>query len=101
MTNHIIEVVQFKLNSDIDESTFLEAAKSSSSFLKSCNGFVRRQLSKNNDGVWLDYVEWQTMDAAKKAAELFPSQKRLEEFISSIDMRSVVMKHNTLLITGE
>lgn len=101
MKTNVIEVVQFRLAPNVAEPEFLGAAETASQFLKSCDGFVRRHLSKAEDGVWLDHVEWRDLSAAKAASEAFSKQASLMPFMQAIDMASAAMSHNELKIVTD
>lgn len=101
MTQHVIEAVTFKLLPTVSDAEFLKAAEAASTFLKSCEGFVRRHLSKGDDGMWLDHVEWTSLATAKAASEAFFNHAPLKPFMQAIDMASANMSHNTLLLAAE
>lgn len=101
MKTNVVEVVQFRLVPTVSEADFLLMAETASDYLKSCSGFVRRHLSKGDDGVWIDYVEWSNLSAAKAAAETFCQQPSLNGFMQAIDMASVAMRQNELHIATE
>jgi len=101
MTQHVIEAVTFKLLPTVSDAEFLKAAETASTFLKSCEGFVRRQMSKGDDGVWLDHVEWRSLSTAKAASESFFNHAPLMPFMQAIDMASVTMSHNILHMAAE
>lgn len=96
MTGKVIEVVRFRTNKGVSEAAFAESAKTVNAFLQNCPGFIARRLSRGEDGEWIDHVEWQTMEAAKKASEAFMQRSDLAGFVSAIDEASVVMRHNML-----
>jgi hypothetical protein len=50
MTNRTIEIVSFKLNDGVKDEDFIAAAHAITDFAKSCDGFITRNLSKNDDG---------------------------------------------------
>jgi len=101
MTQHVIEAVTFKLLPTVSDAEFLKAAEAASTFLKFCDGFVRRHLSKGEDGVWLDHVEWRSLSTAKAASAAFLDHAPLKPFMQAIDMASATMSHNTLLMAAE
>lgn len=101
MTQHAIETATFKLLPTVSDSDFLKAAEAANIFLKSCDGFVRRHLSKGDDGVWLDHVEWRSLSTAKAASEAFFNHAPLKPFMQAIDMGSAIMSHYTLLMAAE
>ena len=54
----IVEIVTFKTNTGISDADFLKTvAATETSFLCKTPGFVRRTLSKSEDGTWFDYVD--------------------------------------------
>lgn len=97
----IIEIVHFRLTTGSSEEEFLVEAEKASQFLKSRQGFVRRQLSKAEDGVWIDHVEWTDMGAARAAADALMKVPSLGAFIAAIDASSAVMGHNRLMLMAE
>jgi len=98
MTQCIAEIVRFKTISGTDESTFLNAAQEASAFLQTCPGFIRRCLSKSDDGEWLDHVEWRSLSDAENAAQLFPSQAGLLAFMTAIDAETIEFRHAPILV---
>ena len=69
----VVEMVLMKLRTGVSEPAFLWAAEGTTAFLQACPGFIRRRLAKDAYGQWVDYLEWETMDAARQAAERFHS----------------------------
>lgn len=99
MKNHVIEVVSFKLAKGVSDDDFLATQPSLKKFLDTCEGFINRRLSISEDGLWLDHVEWASMEAAKAAAEDFTQQESLKPLMQAIDMPSVSMHHNLLQVS--
>lgn len=89
----VIEIVEFKLNSGVADAAALAAAQKTVEFVKEQDGFIRRSLNKNPDGVWVDVVEWQDMASAEAAGGKFMTDSRNAEFGSMIDGPSVRMLH--------
>ncbi|MEQ3746827.1 MAG: hypothetical protein ABNH53_11415 [Henriciella sp.] len=100
MTNRTIEIVSFKLNDGVIDEDFIAAAHAITDFAKSCDGFITRNLSKNDDGSWVDYIEWASLDAAKAASEKNNQQESLGPVMSILDGSTVKMQHNTLEISA-
>ncbi len=97
MNNPVIEAVSFKLNANVSDADFVAASKAVDHFVESCDGFIRRRLSKGEDGQWLDHLEWASMEQAKKAGDAFLKNKDLAPFIAMIDMGSAKMRHEQLM----
>ena len=97
--NHasVIESVTFSLADNVSDEEFLAAAEESNKYLRGCNGFVGRQISKNADGsLWLDLVFWESMDAALAAAARFNESPHITRFNSALKRGSVTISHFTI-----
>lgn len=99
MTKHTIETVTFKLNKGVSRETFIEAAQAISVFAIKRDGFVSRRLSCNDDGLWIEHIEWETLEAAKSAAAEIGNDPTLEACMKAIDGPSVELHHTTLEIS--
>ncbi len=93
MCKTVIEAVEFKLKPDVEVANFIEAAKQSASFIQSLDGFIKRTLSSNEDGLWMDIVEWKDMASAKSAADTFMQAHEVMAFCAMIDMDTTKMQH--------
>jgi hypothetical protein len=90
----IVEIVTFKLNAGISDTDFLaKVSEMEQAFLCKEAGFVRRTLSKNEDGSWFDYVEWASLKEASNAMENSMTDQRAAAFIQSIAPASVAVQH--------
>ena len=101
MDQPVIEVVAFKLVDGVSDAEFLKSAEAATAFVRGCGGFVRRTLSKSVDGTWLEHVEWRSMDEAKAAAAAFPAQESLKPFMASIDMSTLEMRHDAVMLQAD
>jgi len=101
MTQAVVEIVTFKTVEGADEAAFVQAAEAASVFLKSCRGFVRRSLTKGDDGTWIDHIEWRSLAEAKDAAALVLEQESLRPFMAAIDPDSAEMRHDPLLLQAD
>jgi hypothetical protein len=99
MTKHTIETVTFKLNKGVTREAFIEAAQAISVFASKRDGFVSRRLSCNDDGLWIEHIEWKALKAAKSAAAEIGNDPTLEACMKAIDGPSVVLHHSTLEIS--
>lgn len=100
MTKHVIETVTFKLAAGVSDEIFLELVPSTMEFITKCDGFICRRLSKAEDGSWLDYLEWKSMELAKQASEAFMKQESLMPFMQTIDVESTQMQHREILVSA-
>ena len=99
MNNRVIEVVTFKLNKGVSEEEFLKTVPASSEFVATLDGFISRRLSCDNEGNWLEHVEWESLAYAEAAAEEFMKVEDIKPFINMIDMSNTKMSHNRLLVS--
>lgn len=92
--NLTIEIAQFKLVPGTEDAGFLKAADVvQKNFLRKQKGFVDRELSKSDDGQWVDILHWKTMQDALKASEEMLKNPSCLDFIQKIDPTSVTMTH--------
>lgn len=87
------EIVLFKLNAGASEEEFVAAAKAVEGWLHQADGFVDRELSRNDEGQWVDIVHWQSLAQAHAAAEQIMSTPEGQRFGSFIDGNSILMLH--------
>lgn len=99
MTKHTIETVTFRLNKGVTREAFVEAAQAITDFARKQEGFVSRRLSCGDDGLWIEHIEWETLEAAQAAAAQIGKVPSLETCMKAIDGPSVAMHHTTLEIT--
>ena len=99
MTRHVIELVTFKLAPGVSKEEFLKTVPPSNEFLEGCTGFISRRLSCNEDGTWVEHVEWDSMAAAKAASDAFMITQSLKPMMQAIDGKNAIMRHNQLMIS--
>lgn len=99
MSKHTIETVTFKLNDGVDGEGFAKSAEAITKFAQKQDGFIARRLSVGADGLWIEHIEWETLEAAQAAAAQIGQEPSLESCMKAIDPASVVLHHTTLEIT--
>ncbi|HHG91150.1 MAG TPA: hypothetical protein ENJ90_11840 [Devosia sp.] len=99
MTNRVIEVVSFRLAPGVSDEEFLKTVPASSEFVAGMPGFVARRLSRGEDGRWLEHIEWQTLEQAQAAAQMFMKEEGLKPMIQAIDGAGARMSHNRLHVS--
>ncbi len=92
-TTNAIEMVLFKVKSNVTENEAHTKLISLDTVLKTIPGFISRKLSKNEDDIWLDIVFYEDMACAKNAAELVMKNETALQAFSIIDEKSVQMLH--------
>lgn len=99
MPKHIIETVTFRLNDGVGRVEFAKAASAMNDYVTGCKGFIARRLSCGDDGMWIEHIEWQDMDAAKAAAAGLGGVESNGPFLSAIDGPSATMQHTELEVS--
>jgi hypothetical protein len=97
MTNPITEIVTFSLAKGTSPDDFVAISQQSENFVHAQPGFLRRQLSRGEDGQWTDYVLWADMTSAKAAAALFPAQDFAPALMAAIATDTVQLRHEQVL----
>jgi hypothetical protein len=94
------EIVTFRTKDGVADAAYLAAAEKLDPWLKSCPGFITRRLSKSEDGLWTDYLEWTSKDAAMKAGEGFMSQPEALAMMELSIEESFAMRHEPILLAA-
>ena len=89
----VAEIVTFRLLSGTDETAFLAAASATRTPVAAQPGFLRRSLSRDESGLWTDYVEWVDLPSALAAADAVIALPEFAPFSAAIDPDGLVMRH--------
>jgi heme-degrading monooxygenase HmoA len=79
-----LEIAEFETVANAGEDAVLAAAHEAGVFLARQPGFVARRLARRPEGDWVDIVEWESLDAAKAAAQAFPAAPEAASFMQVI-----------------
>jgi len=93
MAERVFECVSFRLAEGVERDGFLQASRSIGTFASNQPGFVSRQLIETEDGGFIDWVEWQSLETAKAAGAKIMSDPSVQTAMMMIDPESVVMRH--------
>ena len=99
MSNHVIETVIFRLVEGMHQERFLEAAQQATAFITRRPGFLSRRLSCEENGTWIEHVEWASMADAKAAAAEIEGAEDTRAFMSAIDGPTVKITHSELRVS--
>jgi hypothetical protein len=97
----VIELVSLRLVPSESDESFVRAAEAATAFLRTCQGFLRRRLARGEDGSWVDYVEWDSMQDALSAARQFNHAPETQAFNAAIEAGSVLMRHLTVYAAAD
>lgn len=92
------EFVTFRLNADVSDQSFLEAATQTRAFLKDSGGMIRRSLTKGDNGIWTDHILWASMEIAKSTGEIAMQHPDFAPMMSMIDVGSVELRYAPVLL---
>jgi len=85
-------IMSFKLKDGVSAEDFLVASdKIQASYLSNCKGFITRQLM-TIDGVWTDWVIWETLPDAENAMSKSEENESAKAFVALI---GEFVEHNT------
>ncbi|MFW8592633.1 hypothetical protein [Cribrihabitans neustonicus] len=93
MSNHVAEIVTFKLADGVTPQAFTALMQRTEAFVRAQDGFLHRQLSQGADGSWTDYVLWKDMATAERVAQEFMQQEFAPEVMAAIAPDSAKMRH--------
>ncbi|GAB4120605.1 MAG: hypothetical protein Fur005_23830 [Roseiflexaceae bacterium] len=93
MPNPTIELVEFRLKEGVPSASFLAAVEASQAAVQRLPGFISRELSCSDEGLWIDLVHWRSHADAVAAAEAFGSLPEVAAFAAMIDMQQMRMLH--------
>ena len=93
----VAEIVTFRLRPGADEARFLADARATDRPVAALPGFLRRSLSRDDTGLWTDYIEWTDLASATAAAQAVMNLPEFGPFIAAIDPDGMVMRHAPVL----
>jgi heme-degrading monooxygenase HmoA len=73
--------------------TFVAAAEAMLPDLRAVPGFVRRELLRGDEGLWVDVVHWRSLSEALAAMDLMVTQPSAGPFMAALDEQSIEMLH--------
>jgi hypothetical protein len=99
MSDHIIEIITFRLAAGQSEKNFLSSCDAATRFLRTCKGFISRRLSRSTAGVYMDHVTWASLADAESAMDAAMREPSLSAFIGAIDPASMMLEHQPVLVS--
>lgn len=88
---HIAEVVNFQLNSGVDDAACMAVVAKIGAWASGEPGFVSRQVSHGEDGTWVDVTVWDNKANAEASQASFMEQDFAMEMIGMIQKESFSM----------
>ncbi len=92
----IAEIVTFSLNEGVSDADYLALSEATKDYVTGAAGFVTRQLSKSEDGIWTDYIVWDSMENAQEAAKGFMEQAFAPALVGAINAETMTLRHQKI-----
>jgi hypothetical protein len=89
----VIELVLFKTKVGVTQEQLIQAARATTPVLEQMNGYVRRNISVDEQGQWADIVYWTSKEAALEAADKFQNIKECQQYTNMIELDQMKMNH--------
>jgi hypothetical protein len=96
----VVEIVLFRLKAGSDTTAFLKAAQATFQLIASYEGYIDRELSVSDDGLWVDVVHWADMATALRAADQLMTHAIGQAFGEYIDPDTMAMHHVQPRLSG-
>lgn len=91
--NPVLEVVHFRVKPGVVDADVLAASAETQTWLAHMPGYLKREVSKNDDGQWIDMVHWRSLSEAQAAAQAIMQQPCAANFMSILDPEALTMDH--------
>ena len=92
------EIPLYRFRTDVSFEDARQAALDLNEFLRTAPGFkVRRTYYDRKAAVWIDIVEWESMEHALQALDDFSKSESFEKFMKLADPEFSLMHHAELV----
>ena len=98
METRIVEITEFTLKPGCTDEAFVQTANEVNEAARKLKGFVNRRLLKS-DGGWFEVIEWEDMQSAKSAGEVWASLPGLGLYCSMVDHTTLKFGYHQIVAT--
>lgn len=92
----VLEYVTVALNPSVSQENFIELAKKvDTTFLSKQPGYRRHTSWWTKDGLWVDLVEWDSLQEAEAASKSAMENETAAAWFSMMDPQSITQEHRT------
>lgn len=91
--NIVVEIAMSRAKEGVDEAEIWAAATAAQADMDSLPGIIRRETLKDENGLWVDIVYWESMEAAQNALPLAHEKPQLARLFSLLDLETSQMYH--------
>lgn len=93
----VVEYVTFKAVKGVNDEALQSAAFNTDAVLNSIDGFIKRDIAKSDDDIWVEVVYWRDSISAEKGLESFLKDPLSKAFLDLIEEDSVDIRYASLL----
>ena len=95
MDNRVVEITEFKLRPECSDDAFLRTVEPVNQAARKLKGFISRRLLRSGEG-WIEVFEWDDIESARSAGEVWASLPGLESYCSMVDHGSLKFRCHPL-----
>ena len=88
-----VEVVLYRAKPGVPDQQVVDASDALQADLEGFAGYIRRRLMKTADGLWVDTVDWRSLEQAEAAAATIMQRPSAARFMALVEESSVQMMH--------
>lgn len=93
MSQPTLEVVLFRAKAGVSDAQVLHSSAQIQRWLENAQGYLKREVSKGDDGQWVDIVHWRSLAEAQQAAQQLMADPAAADLMSFIDPENVTLLH--------
>jgi hypothetical protein len=88
-----VEVVLYRPRPGVTDEHILEASDALQADVERFPGYIRRRLMKTGDGLWVDTVDWRSLEQAEAAAAAISERPSAARFMGLVEESTIQMLH--------
>ena len=91
---NVIEYVTFQSKPSTSAAELTEKAVATDKVLDTIDGYIKRFISRQDNGTWVEVVFWRDIDAAKAGLNIFLDHPDSQVFLELIEPDSVAIEYS-------
>lgn len=97
-TGPVAEIVTYTVRDGVSTKELLKTAQKTEDFLRSTGAVLSRSLSRDDAGVWTDYILWTSLEAAKATEAQAMERSEFVTFFAMMAEGSVQLRYAQVLM---
>ncbi|WP_187428641.1 hypothetical protein ROLI_012630 [Roseobacter fucihabitans] len=94
----IAEIVSYRLKPGISIEAAVLAAQGTEAFLRETGAVISRTLSRDDNGVWTDFILWTSLQAAKETEANAMQRPEFARFFAMMAETSVELRYARVMM---